>query len=606
MLSGSSSTSMSEVTLEANVETPRGLIEPLGSGSGISNGREKVLEEAFLSIGERADDGTLSVEEMMSSGELKASIEVLQRKDKPKAEKVAVLRTLMAAFKDMTDSDIIVEQNVVEILCSEMRRLYTGKMNAEGNEGEVGSQGCSVGDTVPAVKANVNCFEFWATGALFISKTVNLSNEGRNRLLQCRGLDLLACAALRDEMVAVRTQACQAIATMGTWSGPQNAAEVLETPYVVKAIDTVLRDVKHEFSSALKCSMIDAVSVMASRNKARGILQRGGINDAVTVAVKSASNSKDLFFAAKASVAAGALRGKTVDKFGFVVEAKTSSMASEETEEDSPDMSVVLDDTKIQQSQQQQSQYENILRTQNTAHPEAITSPTVDLGNYLSLAKTTAAATRGLSFFGDDKESIAMWSALLENNEVDSLRRQSDGKLLKYLRELARGGIPQSLRWKVWPFLLCIDELKKEHEGLFKKSLEAPLSVATRNDIDKDVTRTMPSHELFWSGGAQVGLKSLRNVLRAYAAAVPEVSFLPRFKQCSSCSLCFWLSFFSVRHAYFSRPLTCFFRRNNALGWLLSRHVIHLCSVSCQCIHRRGCVPYVYGVHGAVPVQGHV
>eukprot|EP00188_Purpureofilum_apyrenoidigerum_P004508 Plantae.Rhodophyta-Purpureofilum_apyrenoidigerum.ctg51408.p1 GENE.Plantae.Rhodophyta-Purpureofilum_apyrenoidigerum.ctg51408~~Plantae.Rhodophyta-Purpureofilum_apyrenoidigerum.ctg51408.p1 ORF type:complete len:271 (-),score=46.78 Plantae.Rhodophyta-Purpureofilum_apyrenoidigerum.ctg51408:465-1229(-) len=98
-------------------------------------------------------------------------------------------------------------------------------------------------------------------------------------------------------------------------------------------------------------------------------------------------------------------------------------------------------------------------------------------------------------------------------------------RLLVDLRKLARNGVPQGARWKVWPSLLSISELRAKDEGLYDKLLTAPLVKAVESDIDKDVTRTMPSHELFWAGGAQVGLKSLRNVLRAYAVAVPEVGY---------------------------------------------------------------------------------
>ena len=52
-----------------------------------------------------------------------------------------------------------------------------------------------------------------------------------------------------------------------------------------------------------------------------------------------------------------------------------------------------------------------------------------------------------------------------------------------------------------------------------------PLARETLEAIDKDVTRTLCNHRLFWRGGAALGLGALRNVLRAYACADPEIGY---------------------------------------------------------------------------------
>jgi len=85
------------------------------------------------------------------------------------------------------------------------------------------------------------------------------------------------------------------------------------------------------------------------------------------------------------------------------------------------------------------------------------------------------------------------------------------------------------LRHVLWTRLLGIDQMRASQPELYtnlcKSVDEQALSDETEHTIDADVTRTMTLHVLFWSGGAQVGVKSLRSILRAYARYQPDIGY---------------------------------------------------------------------------------
>jgi hypothetical protein len=119
------------------------------------------------------------------------------------------------------------------------------------------------------------------------------------------------------------------------------------------------------------------------------------------------------------------------------------------------------------------------------------------------------------------------WESVLEQRPTD-LSRSADGRVRAY-QDLSRVPIPSSLRPRVWARLLEVPEARSNDPGLYKRLCES-LKTATlpedyEHTISADVTRTMPLHCLFWAGGAQIGVESLRSVLRCYALHVPEVGY---------------------------------------------------------------------------------
>lgn len=89
------------------------------------------------------------------------------------------------------------------------------------------------------------------------------------------------------------------------------------------------------------------------------------------------------------------------------------------------------------------------------------------------------------------------------------------------LKNRIRKGIPDAWRGRVW-----IDLLQphfKEMQEKYVYSYEVELSEVTTEDIEKDIERTFPCHELFMHGGP--GQDPLRRVLRAYAAIDTECGY---------------------------------------------------------------------------------
>ena len=145
-----------------------------------------------------------------------------------------------------------------------------------------------------------------------------------------------------------------------------------------------------------------------------------------------------------------------------------------------------------------------------------------DRPHQAKLQKTMSQLTR-------ETEHERIWKEVL-TNRLDMLKREKgrSSRVVAY-RELALVPVPPTLRRKLWPILLDTTSLRAAKPGLYKKLCEGGESVVLPDDIEHtieaDVTRTMPLHSLFWVGGAQVGIQSLRSILRAYARYVPEVGY---------------------------------------------------------------------------------
>ncbi len=128
-----------------------------------------------------------------------------------------------------------------------------------------------------------------------------------------------------------------------------------------------------------------------------------------------------------------------------------------------------------------------------------------------------------------DVEHERVWRDVLDNQPKMLERGTGTMRRVKGYRDLAIVPVPSPLRRTLWPLLLDVAELRRSEPGLYarlcKRGEEEALSDETEHTIEADVTRTMPLHALFWAGGAQVGVHSLRTILRAYARYHPEVGY---------------------------------------------------------------------------------
>lgn len=127
-----------------------------------------------------------------------------------------------------------------------------------------------------------------------------------------------------------------------------------------------------------------------------------------------------------------------------------------------------------------------------------------------------------------DHEAASIWTNALNKGRNQLERTKGVNSRVKGYKKLVTVPIPPHMRYKVWALLLDVAELRNQKPGLYadlKSRGEESLSLDSRHTIDVDVVRTMPSHALFWAGGAAMGVDSLRFVLRAYAAYAPDVGY---------------------------------------------------------------------------------
>lgn len=97
----------------------------------------------------------------------------------------------------------------------------------------------------------------------------------------------------------------------------------------------------------------------------------------------------------------------------------------------------------------------------------------------------------------------------------------------KQLRDLARGGIPASLRRTVWPRALGANELQASSPPHYFDSLLAPSAgeseLATERQISLDLERTFPGHAMLSQSHGQ---ESLRAVLTAFSRHSPHIGYV--------------------------------------------------------------------------------
>lgn len=143
--------------------------------------------------------------------------------------------------------------------------------------------------------------------------------------IETGALKLLAKAAVPGGEMDIRLRAAAGLAAIAAWSGPRRAVEIVDTEGVVVAMAAVLNDTDDRIPGHLRSAVIDGLVVMSFRRRARKVLQMHGCDGKIAAAARRASMSGDYHAAARSTVAAGQLAGRSVDEFGFLVEEELSS-----------------------------------------------------------------------------------------------------------------------------------------------------------------------------------------------------------------------------------------------------------------------------------------
>lgn len=107
------------------------------------------------------------------------------------------------------------------------------------------------------------------------------------------------------------------------------------------------------------------------------------------------------------------------------------------------------------------------------------------------------------------------WIKMFDNWDVWMQRR------FQQMKRRCRKGIPSSLRGRAWQLLSGGTWLLNRNKGKYENLISSKLPETITEDIDKDLHRQFPFHEMFVSREG-TGQKDLKNVLRAYAAYNPE------------------------------------------------------------------------------------
>ncbi|GJD11877.1 protein chromatin remodeling 5 [Galdieria sulphuraria] len=122
----------------------------------------------------------------------------------------------------------------------------------------------------------------------------------------------------------------------------------------------------------------------------------------------------------------------------------------------------------------------------------------------------------------EKKASLDIWDPLMRDSRKWNNWLQNRTKMV---RKLVMYGIPMQVRALVWRKLLKTDQMMLKYRGIFHKLVKARRPKEVDDVIERDIVRTLPSHHIFWSFGAAPGIESLRSILLAYAALVPQVGY---------------------------------------------------------------------------------
>jgi len=122
----------------------------------------------------------------------------------------------------------------------------------------------------------------------------------------------------------------------------------------------------------------------------------------------------------------------------------------------------------------------------------------------------------------EKRTSLEIWEPLLRDSRKWNSWLQNRTRMV---RKLVMYGIPMRIRALVWRKLMMTDQMLRKYKGVFRRLLQSKRPKEVDDVIERDIVRTLPSHNMFWSFGAAPGIDSLRSILSAYAALVPQVGY---------------------------------------------------------------------------------
>ena len=132
----------------------------------------------------------------------------------------------------------------------------------------------------------------------------------------------------------------------------------------------------------------------------------------------------------------------------------------------------------------------------------------------------TAAVAPRPGVFKDDPPSRAWQRIRVQLLEEGQLKRSRELKLL------VRGGVPESIRGRVWLSLSGADSLRAKYPRNYYQELIAGPTFKERTvatgEIEKDLLRTFPGHRMFRE---EEGVSALRRILVAYSLHNTEVGY---------------------------------------------------------------------------------
>ena len=151
-----------------------------------------------------------------------------------------------------------------------------------------------------------------------------------------------------------------------------------------------------------------------------------------------------------------------------------------------------------------------------------------------------------------DKKLAVAWRKILAS-EKDSSAGVRSRSQLKKIQKLARKGVPNEMRGKVWPFLVRANQHRKSAEVAYQRQSRGSKHI---KQIDLDIHRTHRKHVLFRQ---RYGLKQrqLFRILRAYSIVDPELGYTQGMASVCANILChvedeelaFW-TFYSMMRFY--------------------------------------------------------
>lgn len=160
----------------------------------------------------------------------------------------------------------------------------------------------------------------WSAAIRTLSKLMVCSAAACAVSIDTGALAVLATAARSGQPMDIRLRAAAGLAAIAAWSGPRRAVEIVETEDVVSSMTAILTEQDERIPRDLRTATMDGLVVMSFRRHARRILQKHGAEEKMKAAARDASVSGDYAAAARSTVAAGQISGRSIDEYGFLVE----------------------------------------------------------------------------------------------------------------------------------------------------------------------------------------------------------------------------------------------------------------------------------------------